>query len=642
MKVWESPLKTLRVAAVLSWAVAVLAFTNSLDNGFAYDDVQIIQENSGIQSLETLPEAVMSPYWPGDYGRGLGLWRPLTTGIFGLEWALWGDVPVGFHLVNVLLHAGVTALAVLLLGQILPVAGAFLAGLLFAVHPVHVEAVANVVGMAELLSAFLFLLACLVIQRGGHRLSPGRLLAVLLLYALAFLTKESAITLVGIVLLLDSAGSELRVRDLGSYLRDRWPLYGGMLLVAGVLLLARYRILGSLARPFAPLGADLLEEIPRIWTVAATWPHVFRLLFFPMDLSADYGPAVIPISLGWNPVNALGVVLVLAMLSFAFFTWRQGPLAPGRVGPRAVGWGIVWFVITISPTSNLAFLSGILLSERTLYLPSVGFATALAWLLIRFHAERPRFASVLVVAVLVLLAARSWTRTPTWYDNMEVFNTLVREHPEAGRSQWILGDAYFQAGRTSEGLRSYRLAIGLIGGHYTLLAEVGRRLVGLGHDRAAELILRHAWEDQPDLGFAPGLLATVYHRQSRWPEAEAAARASLADDPTQSVQHHILSRALAARGCLEEAREARIAAIRSGEGAHWEQWGWLSELELARGDSVAARAAMDSARARSTGPGQSRRIDSFFRNLGLLDGEELFPDTARNLQNTRPDGGSKP
>lgn len=642
MRIWESPFKSLRVAAVLAGAVAALAFSNSLDNGFAYDDVQIVRENRGIQSLEALREAVLNPYWPGEFSRGLGLWRPVTTGVLGIQWALWGDAPVGFHLVNVLLHAGVTALVVLLVGNLLPVPGAFLAGLFFAVHPVHVEAVSNVVGMAELLSGLFFLMACLIILKGGRRLGPVRTLTVFLLYGLAFGTKESAITLLGAVLLLDCTDSEIRVSDLGAYLRDRWILYSGMVAIAAGMLLVRYQVLGSLAKAFPPLGADLLEEIPRIWTVASTWPHLFRLLFFPLDLSSDYSPAVIPVAMGWNATNVLGAVLVLGTLIFALISWRSGPLTPARLGTRAAGWGVVWFVITLSPTSNMVFLSGILLSERTLYLPSVGFVVALAWLLLRFYRERPRVASILIMAALSLMVVRSWTRTPTWKDNMEVFNTLVRDHPEAGRSQWLLGDVNFRLGNVSEGLHAYRLAIGVLGGHYALLTEVGRRLAGRGYDRAAEVVLQYAWENRPDMGFAPGLLATVYARQNRWAEAESAARASLAYDSAQAVQYHILSRALEVQDRLDEAVEARFGAIRNGEGDHWEQWGWLAQLERARGDSAGVEAARDSALIRASGPRETRQIDSFFRALGSMESPPGVSDTARVLQNTRPDPGVRP
>ncbi len=635
MRRWDSPFKSLRAAAVISGAVAVLVFLNALHNGFAFDDSHIVVHNEAIQSLETLPGALLQPYWPGEYGQGLGLWRPMATFTYGLEWILWGDNPVLFHLTNILLHAGVTALVVLLLGEILPVAAAFVAGLVFAVHPIHVEAVANVVGRGEILAALFFLLAALVLQRGRRRMGWGRLAAVLFLYTLAFLTKESAITLLGVVLLLDSGREDIRVREVKSYLRDRWPLYLGMILIAGVLLWARVQVLGSAAQAFAPLGAEILEEVPRIHTVTSSWPHIFRLLFFPQDLVVDYGPAVIPIAFRWNAVNLLGVVLVLAALLFGLFSWGRGALGPNRLSPRAVGWGVVWFTITLSPTSNMVFLSGILLSERTLYLPSVGFVAAAAWLLLRFHQDRPRLAKGVVVLSLALLAGRSWTRTPTWKDNLEVFNTLILEHPESGRAQWVLGDVYFQTGQVSKALRSYRLAVGIIGGHYTLLAEMGRRLVGGGYDRAAELILTYAWEDHPELGFAPGLLATVYERQGRYVEAERAARACIRDNPELGVQYHLLSRALKGQGRLEEAREARLDAIRFGEGEHWEQWGWLAELELALGDTASANRAMDSARVAFRRVGNSRQIDSFFTDLGLVQSAEGGRESARDSQNPR-------
>ena len=642
MRIWDSPFRSARAAAVLAGAVAVLIFLNALGNAFAFDDLHILVENPGIQSLGTLPDALVKPYWPGEYGRGLGLWRPMVTGVFGLEWALWGETPVGFHLVNVLFHGGVTALVVLLLAEILPVAGAFLGGLLFAVHPVHVEAVANVVGMAELQAAFFFLLAALLIQRGGERLKPGRLILVLLFYALAFLTKESAITLMGVVLLLDGGREDFSFRDLSRYLRNRWPLYLGLVLVAGVLLFARVQVLGSVARPFAPLGAHLLEEIPRIWTVAGSWPHLFRLMAFPLDLVSDYSPAVIPIALGWNPVNVVGAVMVLSTLLFALFAWRRGPLGPDRLSARVAAWGIVWFAITLSPTANIVFLSGILLSERTLYLPSVGFVAAAAWLLLRLYQERPRLASGAVILALALMGVRSWNRTPTWKDNLEVFHTLIAEHPEAGRSQWILGDTYLQTGQTSAALRSYRLAIGIIGGHYTLLVEVGQKLMEAGYDRPAELILRFAWEDRPEMGFAPGLLAALYDREGRVVEAERAARASLAEDSTMAVQWHILSRSLAVQGRFDEAREARMAAITLGEGAHWVQWGWLAQLELARGDTAGALRALDSARVRASSPSLSRQFDSFFVGLGLPSNQKTPSESARDSQNPRDRGENGP
>ncbi len=611
MKLWESPLRTLRTAALLSWALAVAVFFNATGNEFAYDDNLIVLENTGIQSLETLPKALLEPYWPGRYGEGLGLWRPVVTGLLGGEWALFDGNPVGFHVVNVLLHSGVTVLVVLLLGEILPVAGAFLGGLLFAVHPVHVEAVANVVGVAELLAAFFFLWASLLIIRGGVRMGAGRVVAVILLYALAFLTKESAITLLGIVLLLDTSREDLGLKGLASYLRQRWVLYAGMLGTASLILYGRHLVLGSLADPYAPLGASILKEVPRIWTVAATWPHVIRLLFFPLELSVDYGPAVIPIAYGWNLSNLAGVFLVIGILCLALVAWRKGPLGPERLSSRTMGWGVVWFVVTLSPTTNILFLSGILLSERTLYLPSVGFVAAAGWALLRLWTVRPRLAPLLLSAALVLMGVRTWTRTPTWKNNLEVFQTLTSDHPEAGRSQWILGDSYFAIGQVKEGLRAYRVAIGILGGHYNLMVGVSRNLIGAGYDDAAALLLRYAWEQRPEFGVAPGLLAGIYDRKGLYPEAEEAARYSLGKDSTDAIQHHTLSRALQAQGRWTEAIAERKAAIRMGESEHLQQWVWLAEIQLQVGDTVQARASLDSARLRAVPAGNAANWTAF-------------------------------
>jgi hypothetical protein len=213
MKLGWPPARSVRSAAFLAAVVAVLLSANSVANDFAFDDHAIIVNSELIHELGTVPEAMASPYWPNQYGRDLGLWRPLATGIYGLQWALWGEYAAPFHALNVLLHGVVTALVVLLLGELAPLPLALIAGLLFAVHPVHVEAVANVVGLAELLSSALYLGACLVFLKSGQRLGPSRVVAITALFAGAFLTKESAVTLPGVLLLLDGARRDVPVRD---------------------------------------------------------------------------------------------------------------------------------------------------------------------------------------------------------------------------------------------------------------------------------------------------------------------------------------------------------------------------------------------------------------------------------------------
>ena len=210
----------MRSAALLAAALAVSVYANSLVNRFAYDDARVILDNAELHSLATLPGAVFKPYWHGNDGElELGLWRPTTTLLLGLEYAVAGENPALYHAVNVVGHGLVTLLVVLVLAHLVAVPIAFAAGLLFAVHPVHVEAVSNVVGGAEVVAAGFFLLAVLVHLRGPS--SWSRSLVVAALYGLAFGAKESAVTLPGVIFLVDAARRRLDFTDLPTYVREQ-------------------------------------------------------------------------------------------------------------------------------------------------------------------------------------------------------------------------------------------------------------------------------------------------------------------------------------------------------------------------------------------------------------------------------------
>ena len=624
MKLYTSGAVNRRVASWLAALAAGVAFANSLGNDFAYDDRLIVAGNEEIHSLETLPGTFTKPYWPIAQGRELGLWRPVATWAYGLQWALWGGSPLGFHLVNVLLNCLASALVVLLLAELLPVSAALPAGLVFAVHPVHAEAVANVVGMAELLCAALYLCACLVVARCRGRMGAGRLLLMGGLFLAALLTKESAATLPGAVLLVDAAGRNLRIGQFRGYLAERRLLYVVFGVVIALVFAGRVVVLGGVADPYPPMGAEMLTsgEVPRIWTVMATWPEVFRLLFLPLDLSADYTPRVVPIAFGWTTRNVCGLLLGLGTLVVAGWCCTRGRVSRRGHAPAAVGFGVLWFVVTMLPASNLVVLTGVLLAERTLYLPSVGFAAGLGWMLAQLHCERPRTGAVVGAMVLALLCGRTIARNPTWKDNASVFATLLRERPESGRAQWVLGDMYMEVGDHARGLAAYRRAIGMVGESYTLLAEVGRRLMAAGFDPGAEHLLRRAWRQRPEFGLAPSLLTVLYDRQQRWELAEETARAALAVEPGNTVQWHLLARSLTARGRLEEAAEARRRVVRSGED-RLEQWRWIAELELLRGDTATARAisSLDSARLRARDAMRVAEVDSMRAALSARLGE---------------------
>jgi len=611
-----SPLKSVRTAALLSGVLAVLVYLNSLVNDFAYDDMHIVLENESIHSLSTLPDAIVSSWWPDEDGEDMGLWRPTSTAIIGLQWALFSNNPAPYHVVNVVGHALTTGVVVVLFAELLPIPVALATGVIFALHPVHTEAVANVIGIAEIASTLFFLLACLLHLRGGPKSRWRTVLPVALLYALAFGAKEIAVTLPGVIFLLDAARQRLGFAELGQYLRDRWKMYAGLVLTAGAMLAARFAILGSIANPIGPLGADLLAQgVPRIWTLGEIWSHYVRLMVFPLDLMADYSPNVIPIGLGWHALNTAGAIMILAILVGSIAAWRRPALAKDTDSARIVAFGVMWFLITISPVSNTLFIAGVLLAERTLYLPSVGAIAGIAWLVMRLYQRRRVVGLVVMLAGASFCSWRTWTRNPTWRDNLTVFGVMIADTPHSGRSQWVLGDLFLMQGRTQEGLVSYRAAIGILGNHYFLTTQIGRKLISLDMKNAAERILLQAFADHPEFATAPQLLSVIYSERGDAVQAERYLRQSLAIVSEDRVSNHLLAWALTEQGRYEEAIVARQAAIDLGEGDYWQQWVSLAYLEAYSGDSVAARVALDSARVKAVTEGGIWQVDSLYMEL---------------------------
>src|SRR5262245_7567256 len=150
----------LYAAAVI---LAVVSSATGLSNGFALDDLAIVVDNSRVHSLDHWARLFALPYWPPQYGASL--YRPVVTLGYALQWSAGGGSPWVFHLCSVVLYAGLCAVMLALLLEMLRPIPAMVAASLFAVHPVHVEAVANVVGQSELLAALAVVGSCVVYIR---------------------------------------------------------------------------------------------------------------------------------------------------------------------------------------------------------------------------------------------------------------------------------------------------------------------------------------------------------------------------------------------------------------------------------------------------------------------------------------------
>ncbi|MEE8116251.1 MAG: hypothetical protein V3T28_04000, partial [Gemmatimonadales bacterium] len=357
---------SVRRAALIVGGVACLVFVNATLNEWAVDDTPLIRNNPAAQSVGDALRAAFSPYWPATPTESsAGLYRPAVVVSYAVDWIVSGGRAGWFHLTNILLHGVASALVVLVAAMWLPPLGALVAGLAFAIHPVHVEAVANVVGRAEIMAGLGLLAAVLAARKYRRAAAPSHarlwLVATLGAVLFALLSKENAV--VGIVFLaldhvLDSE-------------QPRRPM-GELYVTVAILTLGWFFVWRGVAGSYvtATTAANFrgLTAMGRLSTMLPVQLDVIRLLSWPLQLSHDYNPLVVPQRTEFGGLAFLGVLSAGACLALGVACFKRAP---------AIAFGILAGAASYAPTSNLIFGSGIALAERSLYLAALGPALAI-------------------------------------------------------------------------------------------------------------------------------------------------------------------------------------------------------------------------------------------------------------------------
>lgn len=567
--------------------LAVLVYANSLANGFAYDDVWIIETRDLVHGLGNLPDLLTAEYWPGRFQSGL--YRPVTLVSFALDWEIWSGRPFGFHLTNLILHALVSAVLALLLLRWFPWWAAAAGGAVFAVHPVHTEAVANVVGRAELLAVLFVGLACLRYVSATRRegLSPATIGLIAALYALAILSKEVGVILPGLLLLTDlPAVVAGRASSWREYVRSRVSLMTVLALVLLACLVLRGFVLGAALQSVPDRAFTPDASFPtRLFTMARVWPRYFELMLFPTELSADYSPAVILPVTGLTGLGALGFLLVGGTLVLMISVFRRAPELTLAVG---------WAALALLPVSNLLFVAEIVLAERTFYLPSFAVSVVAALALARARARAWVGAALaLWVAGFSLVTVR---RNPVWASTETVFEDLAEHHPESSRLLWWLGDQQAREGNWEAARELYRQSLRIWPYHAQYLAEFAVRLNQHDELVEAERVAAGAVGLAPDYPDHHSLLAVIRLRRGDASGALAATSHGIARVGQHPVLYSLQADALAALGDPARAAAAQDTFLQLRAGAaRWQDWFELAELRAAAGDTAGARGALYSA-----------------------------------------------
>ena len=434
---------------MIAGLVAAGVAAPSIRNEFVADDQWVVANRQVLAHPPSAAAVLQEPYWPVSFGGEM--WRPAVIASFALDYRV-STSPHWFHAINVLWAALGTALFALLACELAGPAAGLMTGLLFAVHPVHVEAVANVVGRAELMAAAGYA-AALVCAIWAER-KPIYLAGVAAGAALAIASKEIAVTLPAAVLLISIA----RRPDL----RMAWkPAVAATVPIVAYLILHGFVGIRTFYGGGPAVGLEHVGFFARAWAMVRLSLEWWRLLLFPMHLSADYSPGELTVSTGLTPWHVLGLLVWIAA---AVLAWRTRRAIPG------IAIGLAWMAITISPVANIVVPTEFLIAERTLYLASFGIVFGLACALRAIRSPRLQVA---VVAIAVASGAvRSIVRIPAWHDDETHYQALKREAPRSYRTLWLEGKDEFAAGRWGTGerllLRAISLAPGLTGPRYDL------------------------------------------------------------------------------------------------------------------------------------------------------------------------------
>lgn len=407
-------------------------YANSLLNQYALDDRLTITENKfTTQGVKGIDDILFTDSFVGFFGKQKNLvaggrYRPLSLVTFALEYQIFGLNPFISHLINILIYAFTCLLVFKVLKMLFDplykntkwyLSIPFLATMLFVAHPLHVEVVTNIKGRDEIMSllgsiaAFYFVLKYI----------EKRKIWLLLLSAAAFffgiMSKENTITFLAVI-------------PLSLYFFKRYEIKPAVSAVAALFLVAiifiyiRYRVLGYLMsggvesellnNPF--LDANAAQKFA---TILLTWGKYLVLLVFPHPLTHDYYPKQIPI-IDMNDFRAIVPALIyLALMIFTF----------AKLGKRnIVAYGILFFGLTFSITSNLVFPIGTFMNDRFMFIPLLGFTLVIAYYLNKLLKRKSGEKIAIVIAGIILLAysVKTISRNPVWYDDYTLFTTDVK------------------------------------------------------------------------------------------------------------------------------------------------------------------------------------------------------------------------
>nr|XP_046153327.1 protein O-mannosyl-transferase TMTC1-like [Oncorhynchus gorbuscha] len=571
-------------------ALCALCYSNSLHGEFVHDDVWAISNNPDVRPGSSLQNIFTNDFWGKRMADNTShkSYRPLCILTFKLNILLGGMTPLYFHVVNVCLHCAVTCLLMHMCDRCVfdDPRLAFLTALLFAVHPIHTEAVSGIVGRADVLACMLFLLAFLSYVRSvgvcgsgsadslPSTVSVWALGASLLLGTCAMLVKETGITVFGVCVLYDALVlcrkpfllhfSGTKMKDL---LRISVPFLKracAVSLYVAVIMSFRLWLMGG-SMPLFSEQDNPASFSPHLLTRFLTYCYLLAfnawLLLSPAVLCYDWQVGSIPLveSL-WDMRNVAALLLGVVMVALCLHC----VMSLQRLENREVLLGVLFLVFPFIPASNLFFRVGFVVAERVLYMPSMGYCILVALGLGRLCSVVGRWGTTaLTVSTLLLLLLFSWKtvqQNDIWLSREALFRSGIQTLPHNAKVHYNYANFLKDRGRHQEAIHHYKTALRLYPRHASAMNNLGTLT---RHPDDAEHYYRTALDTNPQHNRALFNLGNLLKSQGKKEEAEALLRDSIRFGPHFADAYSSLASLYAEQKRFAEANDVYLQGIES-------------------------------------------------------------------------------
>ena len=511
--------------------LTALSYINTLHNSFVYDDNTYVVENRQIRSISNIPKAFISSYPPD--AKEQGLYRPLVTISYIFDYAVWGLNPKGFHLTNLILHILTSIIIYLLALEILKKSWpSLIAALIFALHPVHTEAVTWVVGRAEVMAGLFYFLSFLLYIKAGESISFRNRLFIgsNISYLFALLSKEMAITLPILLFVYDyyfgfknpsphplpARGEGVNMGgDKGESGIIKWltTRYLSFIVITFLYLAIRYIVLGAFGPQKNLYFTPDIGLYERFLTIIVVIGYYIRLLFLPFNLTVDYVfPKIASLNL---PVLIYGGMLIFSLIIISF-SYKMS---------KRLSFAILFFYITLLPVSNIMPI-GELIAERFLYIPLISFALLIGISTDYFFTRFPlRFLRIIISIPLILLALfyslLTISRNYDWKDAFTLWKSTIYTTPASSVAHNNLGIEYAKKEGYVDAIVEYKKAIELSPKYFHALANLGDAYLKIGLIDEAIDLYKKSIEAEPDYSIAYNNLGFAYFEKRLYKEALA-------------------------------------------------------------------------------------------------------------------------